>query len=499
MKVENPIIWADFPDPDILRVEDTYYMVTTTMFMMPGGPILRSKDLANWEPVSYIFNSLEDNENYKLEAGKNAYGNGQWATSLKYHDGLFYACFASNDLKKTFIYYSPDIEKSYWDRYTIEGVYHDPSLLFDDGRVYLIYGNGDIGIVELKEDLSGLKKDGVRQILLRTPRENMILRCEGCRAYKLWGYYYLLFIEWPRDGKQRRRVVCYRSRDLLGDYERRVLLDDDLGYKNQGIAQGAFIDSPSGDWYAILFQDHGAVGRIPHLMPLSWEDGWPAIGDRGRVPKSFETPFKPYRARPLITSDSFDHRENKLGLQWQWNHNPLDNCWSFTKRPGYLRLETKGLATDILSARNTLSQRTSGPKAIYTVRLDTKGLKAGDYAGLVALQSQYGTIGVYVDRDNTRKILVRKRGQGGDIGEQGGLVLDGSNLYLRVGFNFTKGLDLASFYYSYDGISFNKIGSDLKMHYSLDLFIGYRIGVFYYSTRQAGGYADFCSFSYTVD
>ncbi|HZK35184.1 MAG TPA: glycoside hydrolase 43 family protein [Bacillota bacterium] len=498
MIVENPIIWADFPDPDILRIGDTYYMVSTTMFMMPGGPILRSKDLCNWELVSYIFDKLEDNEIYRLENGKNAYGNGQWATSLRYYDRLYYACFASNDLKKTYIYYTDDIEKSYWDRYIIEGVYHDASLLFDGGRAYLIYGNGDIGIVELNEDLSGLKEGGLDQVLLKTPSQNMLLRCEGCRAYRLKGYYYLLFIDWPRDGSQRRRVVCYRSKQLLGDYERRLVLDDDMGYKNQGVAQGAIIDSPDGIWYSILFQDRGAVGRIPYLMPVSWEEGWPVLGYKGRVPEAFETPFKPCQAEPLIISDSFDHKEDRLGLQWQWNHNLLDGCWSFTDRPGYLRLRTNALADDILSARNTLTQRTSGPKCAFTIELDTEGLRPGDYAGLVAFQSKYGTIGVKADRDNTKRILVCKRNEEGKQVEEAIAPLNGPCIFLKVGFDFRDGIDLVSFYYSYDGTSFSKIGKDLKMKYTLDLFIGYRIGVFNYAVEQAGGYADFRSFTYSL-
>ena len=117
--------------------------------------------------------------------------------------------------------------------------------------------------------MSGLKEGGVNRLLFSTPSKNMRLRCEGCRAYKLNGYYYLLFIEWPFDGYGRRRVVCYRSKELLGSYERKILLDDDMGYRNQGVAQGAIIDTPEGEWYSILFQDHGAVGRIPYLIPVS--------------------------------------------------------------------------------------------------------------------------------------------------------------------------------------------------------------------------------------
>lgn len=494
MKVTNPIIWADFPDPDVIRVDDVYYMVSTTMFVMPGGPILKSRDLCHWETVSYIFGTIEDNDIYQLRNGKHAYGKGQWATSLKYHNGMFYACFVCHDMKKTYIYYTDDIEKSGWDRYVLDGVFHDMSFLFDGDRSYLIYGNGEIRIVELTRDLSALKEDGVNRLLFETPSENIRLRCEGCRAYKLNGYYYLLFIEWPA-GDGRRRVVCYRSKELLGEYERKILLDDDMGYRNMGVAQGALIDTSDGKWYAILFQDHGAVGRIPYLLPVSWNDGWPEIGIDGKVPRTFEIPFEKYDARPLIISDTFDHSQNKLDINWEWNHNPIDGYWSFTERPGYLRLRTRDISADLLTARNTLTQRTSGPECQFTVELDTEGMKPGDYAGLAALQWDYGTVGIKVDSDHGRRVVVsRNRGDGVKI-EDDSVPFSGRNIFLKIAFDFENG-DIASFYYSPDGMRWVRIGSDLQMRYSLRLFIGYRIGIYCYSEKEAGGFADFRNFCY---
>ena len=496
MLVTNPIIWADMPDPDVLRVGDTYYMVSTTMFMMPGGPILKSKDLVHWEIVSYIFNSIEDNDIYQLKNGKHAYGKGQWATSLKYHCGKYFACFVCHDMKRTYICYTDDIEKSGWDRYILENVYHDMSFLFDENRSYLIYGNGEIGIVELKEDLSGVKEDGIDRILFNTPSENMRLRCEGCRAYKLNGYYYLLFIDWPKYGNGKRRVVCYRSRELLGDYEWKVLLDDDMGYQNMGIAQGALIDTPDGDWYAVLFQDHGAVGRIPYLIPVSWSNGWPVIGQNGKVPESFEVPFQEYAAKPLIISDSFNHTENVLDLRWEWNHNPDAECWSFTERPGFLRLRTKTPAKDILTARNILTQRTSGPGCSFTVELDTEGMQPGDYAGLVALQGNYGAVGVKLGSKGEGKVLVCGRNGSGRQTAEYEVRFSGKRIFLKIAFDFENGRDIASFHISEDGVNWRKIGRELQMKYTLDLFIGCRIGLFYYSETEAGGCADFRNFEY---
>lgn len=495
MLIENPIIRADFPDPDVIRVNNTYYMVTTTMFMMPGGQILKSKDLYHWEIVSFIFNSIEDNDIYQLKNGKNAYGKGQWATSLKYYRGKFYACFVCHDMRKTYIYYTNDIEKSGWDRYELNEAYHDMSLFFDGDIPYLIYGNGDIGIVELNEDLSGIKERGVNLILFKTPSENMLLRCEGCRAYKLNGYYYLIFIDWPNDGFARRRVICYRSGELLGKYEQKVLLDDDMEYHNMGVAQGALIDTPEGDWYAVLFQDHGAVGRIPYLVPVTWKNNWPEIGVGGKVPKAFEVPFEEYAAEPLIFSDSFSHLDNVLDLRWQWNHNPIDECWSFTERPGYFRLRTKYPATDILTSRNILTQRTSGPRCSFTVQMETNGMKSGDYAGLVAFQGNYGTIGIKIDANGKKRILTCKK-ESGQQKEDESVQLTDNRIYLKITFDYEDGKDLASFLFSKDGIRWNKLGCDLQMRYTLDLFIGYRIGLFNYSVKETGGFADFCNFTY---
>ncbi|MDF2985529.1 MAG: glycoside hydrolase family 43 [Eubacterium sp.] len=496
MKVQNPIIWSDFPDPDVIRVEDTYYMVCTTMFVMPGGPILKSKDLCHWELVSYIFDAIEENDIYQLKAGKNAYGRGQWATSLKFHNGFFYACFVCHDMQKTYVYYTDDIEKSFWNRYEIDGAFHDMSFLFDDGKAYLIYDNGDIKIAELKEDLSGIKEGGVNQLLFSTPSENIRLRCEGCRAYKINGFYYLLFIDWPNDGNGRRRVTCYRSKELLGEYERKILLDDDMGYQNQGIAQGILIDTPEGEWYSILFQDHGAVGRIPYLIPVTWEEDWPVIGINGKVPETFEVPFEKYDAKPLIISDNFNHAENRLDLSWEWNHNPEKDCWSFTERPGYLRLRTGSVAKELLNARNTLTQRTGGPGCSFTVEMETKGMKAGDYAGLTALQGTYGLIGIRVDENGLKRILVSNKGSDGRQKEDGYILFSDKQVFLKIQFDFQDSIDIAKFYFSTDGIEWKQLGEDLHMKYTLDLFIGYRIGIFYYAQKEIGGFADFKNFEY---
>lgn len=492
LTLKNPIFWSDVPDVDVLRHGDTFYMVSTTMHVLPGCPVMKSKDLVNWEIQSYIFDCVDDNDMYRLEnrESNGVYGRGQWATSLRYHDGLFYACFVCNEMNKTYIYYTPDIESGQWDRHVLEGIYHDPSLLFDEGRLFIFYNCGDVRITELKPDASGVLEGGIDQLLFSTPKENIGLRCEGCHAYRINGYYYLIFIEWPTDGNERRREVCYRSKELLGPYERKIVMDDDMGYHNKGVAQGAIFDDEAGNWYSMLFQDHDAVGRIPCILPVHWEDGWPVFGIDGKIPKQWEVPFEEWGHFDMVISDSFDHEENKLANNWQWNHAPDPDFWSFTKRPGYLRLTTGSIRDNVLFARNTLTQRTEGPACQATVCADLTGMKDGDHCGLIALQSHYGTIGVQCEAGDKFVIMTTKDG------EQFREKCEKNICYFRIHFDYEDSRDIAEFYYSADGDSFKKAGDDLHMRYTLDHFMGYRIGIFNYAARETGGYVDFKNFVY---
>jgi beta-xylosidase len=494
--ITNPIIWADVPDVSVIRVDHVFYMVSTSMHSMPGCPIMRSVNLKDWEIVNYVFDTLEDNDAHNLLDGKGIYGKGSWAANLRYHKGTFYVCFSCNDMNRFYVYTTQDIEKGPWQRHVVAELFHDPSLLFDDDRVYVIYGNGDIRIRELTADGTKLKPGGLDERILETPREGIGLRCEGCHAYKINGYYYLIFIEWPRTGNARRRVVGYRSRHLLGPYERKILLDDDMGYYNQGIAQGGLVDTPAGDWYAVLFQDHGAVGRIPYVVPVKWEDGWPQYGMNGKVPPSFEVALPESKAAPLVVSDEFDYDRNQLVLQWQWNHNPDHRLWSVTERPGHLRLKTGHLVKNVEQARNTLTQRTEGPTCRAEVLLDTSHMKPGDYAGLVALQYYYGTVGVEMDDRGERYVVMCTRGEDGEQRAVARVPYSQAEVRLKIDFDFRDRTDTAQFFYSADGEKWEKIGEPLQLKYTLHHFMGCRIGLFYYATQHTGGHVDFDYFRY---
>ena len=490
----NPIIYADVPDPDVIAVGDNFYMVSTTMFFCPGVPIMRSKDLVHWEIVNYVYDVLEDNDTYNLVGGKNAYGKGSWASSLRYFDGVFYNIFVSNDQHKTYIYKTKDIEKGPWTRSVIPEVLHDPSLLFEDGHLYVIYGAAQIRVRELLPDGSAIKKDGVDKVVIVSKGYN--LNAEGSHLYKINGKYYDFVIAWPRGGM--RQEICYRSDSLLGTYEMKVVMNDKIGSRSDGIAQGGIVQTSRGDWYSIIFQDHGAVGRCPVLQPVKWVDGWPVFGNEGKAMETVEVNLPPAGKDYITANDEFKYSQNKLSLVWQWNHNPDNSLWSVTERKGWLRLKTGVVGKDIMQTRNLLGQRTVGPRCSTEVLLDASGMQAGDHAGICAFQGNYAALGVNVSESGEKKIVLTSRVPRQEPAESFSQTIPkGKNkVYLKIVYNFepvqknSEG-DIATFLFSFDGKTWTDTGYKLKMKYTLDLFVGYRSMIYNYATVKAGGYADF--------
>ena len=492
----NPLIHADFPDPDIIRVGDAYYMTSTTMYFTPGCPVMKSTDLVNWQIVGYVYETLGDDDFLALRNGAHDYGGGSWASCIRYNNGVFYVVFAANKTGKTFIFKTDDIEIGRWTKLSLDGIYHDMSLLFDDdGRVYMVYGVGRLKVVELTSDASGLKPGGLDKVLI----ENADISggdclAEGSHIYKLNGFYYLFVICWPNTGTRRRIQVCYRADKIDGEYEGRIVLDDDMGFHNAGVAQGGIVDTPDGDWYSVLFQDHGAVGRIPILVPFSWKDGFPVFGIDGKVPTKLPLPAKLNETSTGSVSDEFD--KVSLPLQWQWNHNPSDGHWSLDARKSWLRLVSCGLAGSLTDARNTLTQRTFGEVCCGSVLMDVSGMLDGDYAGLAALQDQYGFVGVKMSGGKKYIVTVfapeRSDFVAGVPGEETDSVpLDSDLIFLRVCFDFRDAVDEAFFYYSNCGDKWHVIGGKLKMSYRLTHFTGYRFALFNFATKTSGGHVDF--------
>ena len=329
--ISNPIIWADVPDEDIIRVGDTYYMISTTMYFSPGAPIMKSNDLVSWEICSYVYDTYADGDKQTLTNGENDYAHGQWAASLRYNNGFYYVFFGSYGTGKSYIYKTDDIENGTWTRSEITGMYHDASMLFDDdGRNYLVYGAGGVcKIKELNSEMTGFKSGGAEQTLFSTGLDNLV--GEGWHIQKINGYYYVFAIAWPSNSK--RIELCYRSNEHLGTYEGKTILNSGLGTYSGGVAQGDIVDTPDGKWYGLLFQDHGSVGRIPVLVPVTWENGFPIMGVNGEAPLTFDIEGG-YSGTQLAKADSFSYESDELALEWQWNHNPDNTSWSVTERDG---------------------------------------------------------------------------------------------------------------------------------------------------------------------
>ena len=483
----NPIIFADVPDMSMVRVGDTYYMSSTTMHMSPGVPVMKSKDLVNWQIVSYAYDTLGNVDALTLNNGKNAYGKGTWASSIRYHNDTYYISTFSQTTGKTYIFSTRDIEKGIWKATSFSPSLHDNTLFFDDdSRVYMITGNKKLTLIELNTDLSGVKTGGVNQVIIENssaPSGNDSGLGEGSQLFRVNGKYYLFNITWPSGGM--RTVVVHRADKITGPWEGRLALQD------RGVAQGGLIDTPDGKWFAYLFRDYGSVGRIPYLVPIKWEDGWPVIGIDGKVPDTLDLPASKGLIPGIVASDEFNRRkgERSLPLVWQWNHNPDNNLWSVTKRKGYLRLTTGRIDTIFVSARNTLTQRTFGPECSGSTSIDISNMKDGDFAGLALLQRKYGLVGVKFN--NGAKSIVMINAQTGKPVEVHSVPLTQRTVYLKAECDFNDRIDIGYFYYSLDGKSWRSIGSQLKMEYSMPHFMGYRFGLFNYSTKMPGGFVDF--------
>lgn len=493
----NPFINSDVPDICMTRVGDDFYMVSTTMYFMPGAPIMHSKDLVSWKVISYVFPELNECPADNLEPnpdGKNdIYAQGQWAASLRYHDGWFYVMFITGfngDINSTYIYKTQD-PAGEWQLAQKLPIFHDSSLFFEeDGSAYIITSAGEI--IALNEDLSIRQRNFGS---LGKSSEGAYATAEGCQFFKVDGKYYAFFMYRP----DSRKVLCYRSDNLTRGYQQRIVLDD------SGIAQGGLIDTPDGKWYGYFFQDMWPLGRCPFLAPCTWTDGWPIMGDEnGKVPREMEVPVSGtlFPKSEVLADDDFS--ETSLGLTWQWNHNPDNDLWSLKERPGFMRLKTKRLMEkdDIFHARNTLTQRTVGNRCSGRIAMDVSQMKDGDHAGF-SVFGYYGGLIEVVKENGIYKLSMATYEQAPnpdgsenhrrvELGED--VAFSQDMIYLRADCDFSS--SKAIFYYSLDGTSWNRLGGETTLIYTLMHFTGYRFAVFNYATLEPGGYVDIDYFNY---
>ena len=424
----NPLFYDEFSDPDILRVGDDYYLAGTTMHAVPGLVILHSKDLVNWENISYCFDRFDFTEDrFSLKNHEEIYGQGVWAPCIRYANGQFYV-YTNVNGKGLQCYTAKDIHGP-WEHHNMKGNIYDLSVLFDDdGKIYAIHGYGEVKCTELEPDMSG-PKDGTTRTII--PEGNGV--GEGHHMYKIDGMYYLISTDYRPNG----RTLCSRSKSIWGPYETRVITaDETYGYHAASLTQvprgekyrigedgtkfalghvdkdatactnahqGGIVQFKDGTWWALLMQDFHSIGRTVCLMPMTWTDGWPMIGFKGNYGRAPRTWFNPGTAHgyyglgepvdhphaPYVRSENFDAKQ--LGRVWQWNHNPDDKQWSL--RGGKLRLNSLP-AEQLMWVRNTLTQRVIGPTSVTTVELYVKGLKDGDVCGLGNINVPCSWIGI---------------------------------------------------------------------------------------------------------
>ena len=475
----NPLIPADFPDPDVILVGDTYYMVTTTMFVFPGVTVLQSKDLVNWEYCSNAVPRFDFSPCYDLD-GCHRYSHGQWATSIRFNNGMFYLLFITLD-EGGFLCSSANPEGP-WEIRKLPRGFYDPGLFFDDdGRIYVTHGYGEILMTELNPDFSAKGEDVL--FFKGDIRHGL----EGMHVYSINGYYYLYGTYGGRDGIQ----VALRSKDIYGPYEQKVVIRDTTPGVNFGIHQGALIETQTGEWWTILFVDSGPFGRFPSLQPVTWVDGWPMVGVDGKAVVTYRKPDvgKTWPITGLPASDEFG--DSRLGMQWGWSHNPDPDRWSLTERPGYLRMTTAKVVEGLRDARNTLTQR---PFAKYdqtlptvaTVKMEITHMKEGDVAGLAVFQDPYAFIAVRREGE-TAKLIMVNNGETVATAPLAGLEKP-KTVYLRaVASNSTE---KASFAFSVDNETFIPLGNELFMRFNLSVFTGNKFCIFNYATRETGGFVD---------
>jgi beta-xylosidase len=479
----NPVIQADFPDPEVIRVGDVYYMVTTTMHNFPGCTLLKSYDLINWEYCANPLASISNLPYYNLEDGKNIYAAGAWANAMCYRNGKFYImfnCFGKgSDDGGGYLLSATDPEGKWTMTHLPRGFYDPGFFQDDDGTLYCVYGNKDIYVGKLDDNFNLVEEHKV------ISKEGL----EGNHMFKKDGYYYIYSTcaAWPAT------QWCYRSTSIFGTYEEKKVFDQNA------IHQGQIIQTQTGEWWTMLMKDNGALGRMPWLEPVTWTDNWPVIGDNGTAHTDYQDApnvGRIYRTTYLPTNDAFANY--KLGMQWQWNHNADASKYSLIERSGFLRLYTATVTDSLLKARNTLTQRIFGYHndsnlSLGTVAMDVSNMADGDFAGLCILQKPYGIIGVR--KSGSTYQIVQTNSDA--TAENTVTITPGDLVYLRATVNTST--NTVTFSYSTDNSTYTDLGSTLTMQYDMTIFVGNRFGIFNYATQALGGYVDVDWFSTDAD
>ena len=472
----NPVLYGDYPDPDIIRVGSDFYLATTTFVSVPGLEILHSKDLINWTIAGYALTNFDISPKYSLIGGSE-YGQGIWAPSLRFHDGTFYIV-DNIQLVGTVVFRSTN-PAGPWTMNKLNGYLFDPGLMFDDDGTPLVY-NGTGGHISV-----ALLDPSLNSVISNTPAFTM-RGGEGSHAYKINGMYYVFNSIYGQYGV----LSVSRSQSRTGPFTTVNACNSRIPWTSPH--QGGIVQLANGDWWGFSLTDSGAVGRDLWIGPVTWTDGFPYFGSATSptIPTTNPMPNVGMLKTPIThVANSDDFKGSKLGLQWQWNHNPDDTKWSLNGKRGGLRLETQ-LAPNFTSARNTLTLRAEGPTCTGIIKIDASHLQPGDRAGLSLLEQYFGYVAVTKDATGQRIIcVVNKNGSLRSPSEDITDTVDNvsaQTLWFQVHCDFktTK----AQFSYSADGKNFTAVGDDFPMHFTLATFQGERFGIFNYNPAASTGW-----------
>ena len=476
----NPILNADYSDPDVIRVRDKYYMIASDFHFL-GMQVLESSDMINWKLISQIYHHFD----FPGWDNNQQYAGGSWAPSIRYHDNKFWVFFCT---PKEGLFMSNAVNPSgpWSPLHLVKKVekWEDPCPFWDeDGQAYLgrsRHGAGPIIIHKMSADGTRLLDEGM------TVYTGPV--AEGTKIFKKDGYYYLSI---PEGGVGTGWQTILRSKNIYGPYEKKVVLEQGSTTIN-GPHQGAIVDTPDDQWAFFHFQHHHALGRVVHLQPMHWENDWPVIGvdfDRNGIGEPVYVCQKPIESKTIFAPQTDDDFSTpNLSLQWQFNHNPTDHAWSLSAHPGSLTLKALKSSTFRL-ARNTLTQKIMGNISEATIAMDFTEIVDGQRCGLACMGKINNVLGIKMEKG--QKYLYTSN----DTTEISTTFPNGNQIYLRVSIDITN--QKFQYFYSTDNIRFIPYGASFFIPFGF--WKGARIALYCYNKEQEAGAASFQSFKYKHD
>ncbi|WP_407947754.1 glycoside hydrolase family 43 protein [Pontiella desulfatans] len=523
----NPVLNADYPDVDVERVGDTYFMISSKQHMSPGMVILESKDMVNWTTIGHVWDRLSWAPEYNWNEMR-GYRFGVWAGDLAYHDGTWY-CYQIDSRHGLYMSSATDI-RGPWTQpiqmLTNEKIFDDPVVFWDEKehQAYLLCNTAkkqkrpenttpgsENRLYKMSWDGREIQDSG--KVIYTGPG------AEAAKIYNINDTWYIFMAEWfvgdketplgrPSKKNDRKQLVLRSQTDsIYGPYEKKVVFERGNGFE-RSCSQGALMQAPDGSWWYMhqLIQNIGNPfqGRPQCLQPVKWVDGWPMIGKDidgdgiGEPVRSHEKPINGFPVTAPPTDDEFN--PGRLGVQWEWNHNPRDSHWTLAERPGWLRLKADRPVAPVKNYRihgqlfwrafNTVSQRIMGTSTGSAVaRFDLSGMKAGQRAGFVRFGGIFHLLGVHVEENDTRRLFfMDMNGK-----ELRGDAIHGNDLFIRT----TNKGDRAAFEFSTDGERFTRFGPEFTIAFGF--WSGDRLGFFCWNESGENGHVDIDYFHYDYD